>query len=45
MLCRRCRLDKGSSEPQPIGERPQGELGWSEVDYGTIVFWFQAANC
>lgn len=21
----------------------QGELGWSEVDYGMIVFWFQAA--
>ncbi|MEZ0495549.1 MFS transporter [Sphingomonas sp. IW22] len=21
----------------------QAELGWSEVDYGTIVFWFQAA--
>lgn len=21
----------------------QGELGWSEVDYGTIVFWFQSA--
>jgi len=21
----------------------QGELGWSESDYGTIVFWFQAA--
>jgi MFS transporter, ACS family, hexuronate transporter len=21
----------------------QTELGWSEVDYGTIVFWFQAA--
>ncbi|UVO52427.1 MFS transporter [Sphingomonas sp. SUN019] len=21
----------------------QGELGWSETDYGTIVFWFQAA--
>src|SRR3982751_5430532 len=21
----------------------QGELGWSETDYGNIVFWFQAA--
>lgn len=21
----------------------QGELGWSEIDYGMIVFWFQAA--
>lgn len=21
----------------------QAELGWSEIDYGTIVFWFQAA--
>ncbi len=21
----------------------QDELGWSEIDYGTIVFWFQAA--
>lgn len=21
----------------------QSELGWSEIDYGTIVFWFQAA--